>query len=454
MKGLSVSFCVLLAACSGDPSPDDKDTGTPDTGTDTGDTQPVVSCPEPTSGPTIHDTVIEADEVWRADEGPHLVAQWVTVRSGATLTVEPCVTVEFAAGKGISVAYPTSPNTGSLVAEGTAEQPIVFRGQDGARWGHLYFAAGATGRLAHVTLEGGGSDDLTGATLLVQGDSTFPTKRDLLVDTVTIRDSLGVGVHIDRLAGFADGSQDLVVTESGSDEFPWAMYIDEHAIDTLPRGTYTGNTRDAIFVDPTSHLEEDSLVKNLGVPYVVGTFAADSLVIGGGSQSPLVTMTVEPGVRMEFYPGTALEIEHYTGPFEASGALVAEGTAEQPIVFTSASEPPAPGDWQGLAFGGIARDDNSLKHVHIEYTGADCGCIYSTCSAIDAFEGAVIFSQQPPRAFVEDSVIRHGSSHGVVLGYLGTTVDFKEGLTFDDLAGCPQTLPALNECPDPRPACE
>jgi hypothetical protein len=225
-----------------------------------------------------------------------------------------------------------------------------------AKWAIWYFAAGSTGRLSHVTLEGGGSDDLAGSTLLIQGDSTFPTRRDVFVDTVTIRDSLGVGVHIDRLAGFA-GSTDLVVTESGSAEFPWAMYIDEHAIDTLPRGTYTGNERDAIFVDPSFHFEEDVLVKNLGVPYVVGTFPTDSLVIGGGSESPPVTMTVEPGVRMEFHPGTALEIEHYTGDFEASGALVAEGTAEQPIVFTSAAEipsrnvsEPAQTCWPGLRF--------------------------------------------------------------------------------------------------------
>jgi hypothetical protein len=383
------------------------------------------------------------------------VSQWVTVRNGATLTIEPCATVEVEAGKGISVAYPTSPNTGALVARGEQDRPIVVKGKDGARWGHVLFAPGATGDLSHVTFEDGGSEDLLGATVVIEGDGTFPMKRDVRVDAVTISGSRGVGARLDRLGGFADGSKDLVVTDSGNEEMPYALYIDEHAIDTLPRGSYTGNARDAIFVDPDFHLEEDVTMKNLGVPYVVGTFPGDSLVVGAGLGKPVVTLTVEPGVRVDFHPGTALEIEHYTGSEAASGVLVAEGTREQPIVFASAADQPQAGDWQGLAFGGIPSGDNSLKHVRIEHTGADCGCIFLSCSAIDAFEGAVIFSQPPPRAFIEDTVIAHGSSHGVVLGYAGPLVDFKPGIVFEDMDGCEQTLPVeVGTCPSPKPSCK
>lgn len=436
----------LSAACDPESSP---------AGEDGAGGEAPNACRAPTAGPTFHDGVIEADEVWRAEDGPHVVSQWVTIRSGATLTVEPCATVEIESGKGLSVAYPTSPNTGALVARGEEDRPIVFKGRDGARWGHVLFAPGATGDLAHVTFEDGGGEDVLGATVVIEGDGTFPQKRDVRVDHVTIRGSRGVGARLGRLGGFADGSDQLVVTDSGDEESPYALHVDEHAIDTLPRGAYTGNQRDAIFVDPDFHLEQDVTMKNLGVPYVIGTFPGDSLVVGSGLGDAVVTLTVEPGVRAEFHPGTALEIEHYTGPEAASGVLVAEGTAEQPIVFTSAASPPDPGDWQGLAFGGIPSASNSLKHVRLEYTGADCGCIFLSCSAIDAFEGAVIFSQPPPRAFIEDTVIAHGSSHGVVLGYAGPLVDFKDGITFDDLDGCEQTLPVEDgTCPNPKPACK
>ncbi|NUP05439.1 MAG: hypothetical protein HOW73_05190 [Polyangiaceae bacterium] len=453
MKSIFASIGIVasltMIACGDSAQSDDGEGGSGGTGG--GES---VACPVPTAGPTIHDSVIEEDEVWRAEDGPHIVDQWVTVRNGATLTIDPCATVQVAAGKGISVAYPTSPNTGMIVAEGDAEHPITFEGKDGARWGHILLAPGAKGSFAHATFDNGGSEDTAGATLVIRGDGTFPTKRDVFVEDVTIRRSKGAGVHIDNLAGFADGSNNLTITESGDETTPYPMYIDEHAIDTLPRGSYTGNLDDAIFVDPAFHLEEDVTMKNLGVPYVVGTFPADSLVIGAGFDSPVVTMTIEPGVHIEMHPGAAFEVEHYTGPEAASGVLIAEGTAEDPIVFTSAAATPAAGDWQGLAFGGIPSANNSLKHVRIEYTGADCGCIFVSCSAIDQYEGAVVFSQQPPSAFIQDSVIAHGSSHGVVLGYLGDRVDFKPGITFEDMGGCDQTLPSGESCPDPKPACE
>ncbi len=52
---------------------------------------------------------------------------------------------------------------------------------------------------------------------------------------------------------------------------------------------------------------------------------------------------------------------------ETLGALVAEGTADQPIRFTSAQRfaNPLPGDWQGLTF---APDSyGSLQHANIEF---------------------------------------------------------------------------------------
>lgn len=422
------TFTLALVAC--EPVPD----------------APAAACPAPRHGPTIHRSSIERDEVWRADEGPHIVAAQVRVRAGATLEIEPCAVVQLEADTGIDVAFPGTPTTGTLLALGTAERPIRFEGRAGAAWNHLRIDTGATARLAHVTLEGGG---VQGATIVVSGDGTRPTHHNLFVDTVTVRGSRGVGIRLERDAGFIAGSQDLTVVDAES--FP--LVIDEHGIGSLPRGAYVGNGDDRIFIDPTGALTESATMKELGVPYLVGNFGADHLVVGGGFDTPLVTLTVEPGVRVEFFPGTALEVEHSTGDKAASGVLVAEGTAAAPIVFTSAQAVPARGDWRGIAFGGVPQAGNRIAHARIEYTGADCGCILSTCSAISEFEGAVIFSQQPPSAFISDTVIAHGKGHAVVLGYLGALVDFRDGIAVEDVAGCEQTRPAENVCPAPRPAC-
>lgn len=459
---LLLALCPFSVACSDDAAGTDGQGGEAPDEELPPDTEPdpqTQKCPVPTQGPTIHTAgAIEADETWSADAGPHIVEGFVSVRAGATLTIEKCAVVQFEDEyAGLTVAFPGTPTTGRLVAEGTKDLPIRFEGLEGARWGHVLIDAGGSASLAHLTISDGGGYDPRGATLVVNGNSSLPTKRDVLVDHVAVKKSLGAGVVLDRMGGFADGSSELVVTESGSeDKLVYPVYTDENGIDTLPRGSYTGNKADKIYVNPTSHLAEDSTMKNLGVPYFIGSFGDDDFVVGGGAASAteFTTLTIEPGTRIEMFPGTSFKAEHYTGDFLASGAIVAEGTEAEPIVFTSGAQTPAAGDWQGLWFGGIARTENSFKHVRLEYTGAWCGCILLSCSDIDQFEGAIIFSQEPPRAFFENTVISDAAANGVVLGYLGEMVDVAAGITFEEIGGCRQTLPSAGSCPNPKPACE
>lgn len=409
-------------------------------------------CPAVSGDPIVHTGAIEADETWSA-AAPHVVSGVLSVRAGATLTVEPCAVVEMEETSRIAIASPGTPTTGTIVAQGDEDHPIVFRAQAGGSWGHMLVEAGGAAQLSYVTFEDGGTEDPLGATIVVLGDGTLPAKRNFFVDHVTIRGSKGAGLRMDRVTGFAPGSDALVVTDSGDETTPFPVIVDEYGIDGLPRGDYTGNQEDAILVDANSTLEESGTMRNVGVPYRIGTWANGDLVIGGGSGKSLTTLTIEPGVRLEFFPGTALEIEHITGEFPASGAIVAEGTAAEPIVFTSARTSPAAGDWRGLWFGGIASAQNSMSHVVLEYTGADCGCILVSCSDVDAYEGAMIFSQEPPTAFLSDARIAHGSGHGIVLGYMGEVKDFKAGASFEDMGGCAQTLPTQPNCPNPKPSC-
>jgi hypothetical protein len=412
------------------------------------------ACAPAKGGPTIHDQDVTGYEVWTADGSPHIVEWTVDVVEGGRLEIEPCAVVQFKTGHGLNVAYPGTPTTGSLVAEGTADRPIVFEGLDGVRWGHVLVHAPGTARLSHVTLRGGGGVDLTGASLIIRGDGALPSKRDVFVDTVTISDSLGAGAVVDLVAGFAEGSRNLTIEGSGNDAHPYPLEVSEHAIGTIPTGDYRGNRVDEILIEPMRRLEEDATLRELGVPYRVGNSTVDHFTIGAGSQAEsLTTLTIEPGVTVKMHPSTAFKIEHETGEFPASGALVAVGTADGPIVFTSSSPAPAPGDWVGLTFGGVVREETRLEHVHIEYTGADCGCVLLTCSDVDQFEGAVIMSQPPPTAFISNSVIAYGAGHGFVLGYDGADLDFRSTNAFESLAGCPSTLPRQGACPSPKPSC-
>ena len=100
-----------------------------------------------------------------------------------------------------------------------------------------------------------------------------------------------------------------------------------------------------------------------------------------------VTLTIEEGtiIESDIAEKGALIIER-------GGKIMAEGTAQEPIIFTSGNDFPQPGDWGGIVilgraktnqgeptieggigrqFGGTNDDDNSgvFKYVRIEYAG-------------------------------------------------------------------------------------
>lgn len=436
---LCPSILAVVAALGGcsDPAPAD---APPDAAPDA-----APACP-PALGPTLHRGTIMGDETWRAEDGPHVIEGVLSIRGGGRVTVEPCAVVLLADGAGIDVAFPGTPTTGALIAVGEPGRPIRFGAAGAQGWRQLRADAGAEVRLAHVVLEDGG---VGGATLLVTGAGALPTRTPVAVTDVTIARSRGLGVWLERMAGFTAGSHGLTISGAAGP----AVYTDEHGMGTLPRGSYTGNAIDLIVVDPASRLGESATLKALGVPYRIGTAANDGLVVGLGPGTERVVLTIEPGVRLEVAPGAGIDIERATGPFAASGVLIAEGRADAPIVFTSASAVPAKGDWRGLWFGGRPDPANVIRHARLEFTGADCGCVLVSCSAVTAYEGAVILTQPPSAPFLHDTTIAHGAGHGVVLGYQGAMIDFSDGVEAVDLDGCAQTLPSAATCPSPKPAC-
>jgi len=456
MKNLARSFAllsVLLAACeSSEPAQ-----GTTPPGPSAPAPAEEPSCVAPTHGPTLHAGDIAADEVWTADAGPHVVEQDVTVRSGAKLTIEPCAEVQVAAGKHLHVAYPGTPNKGSLVAVGTAKRPIRVHGKDGARWASLHVETPGTAKLAYVTFENGGGGDFENGTTLNAVGGAEGADPLVFVDHVTINGSLGSGAWMQRGASFAADSKELSITGSGG----YPLELSEHTLDSLPDGKLTGNAEDEILLVPEgsraggSGFLADATIHARSVPYHVGRSIGSSLIIGRRADGKLVTVTVEPGVVMRFVKGGALKVQHFTNDKPSTGALRAIGTADKPIVLTSAATAPAPGDWVGVWFGGVPQPTNAIEHARIEYAGGDCGCILLSCSAITEHEGAIILTAPPPSAFVKSTTFASIAGHGISEGYRGAFVDFRPTNTFD-VSGCAQTRPreTAQACPSPLPACD
>ncbi len=171
-------------------------------------------------------------------------------------------------------------------------------------------------------------------------------------------------------------------------------------------------------VDPTGEVIGGTLTADLTLESNTEYSLNSALIVPEG-----FTLTVEPGVVVKAATGSDVYIAVLQG-----GIINAEGTSSNPIVFTSATSTPNPGDWGGLIllgrapinsvvggdatstseigglpYGGSIEDDNSgiLRYVRIEYSGgaADAASenngfsFYAvgngtTIQFIQAFEGA------------------------------------------------------------------
>lgn len=490
------------------------------------DTEDETDPPPPCTGGTLHDNDF-ADEptVWRACDGPHTILNSYTVGSGGSLTIEPGSEVRLGAGALIEVMDAGS----SLVARGTAAQPIRFLGEASGPWRYLRVASPAFVDLEHVEIADGGGDPGTiayGASVVASGDLTGRLTRPLRLSHVTIRDSVGHGLFTEDAAGLTADSTALVITGCGNDDARLEpVRISAPAAGTLPRAgsDYSGNGSGELLLDPSSSdglplpIVEDMTLPRHPLPWRVGMDdVEDVLQVGdslryryqSGNKVAPATLTIEPGTTLRFARGAGLQISgvievppddpSFVAPTVRSpgGILRAIGTAAAPIVFTSAEEDGAAGDWAGLHFPeGVdpRADDNDswrldaglgggcvaqasgvrfacaptqLDHVVIEFAGAPVLTDAAICIPAvtpPQVRSAITISAGPvSHAFLRDALVTDVNGHAIIRGW-ETSID---GAAFDvawadagneyrRIEGCVQTEPTTDDdcAPDDQLVC-
>lgn len=416
-----------VAACNpSDPTSPAPDGGTPST------------CVAP-SGPVIeHQATITADETWSADS-VHLVTFGFSIKKGATLTIAPCTIVKLKAG------YSITADGGNLVAQGTPSEPIQFVADDPSQpWGSIMVYAPGTAKLAYATLSDlGATSGFAGVEAL--GDQLLPSQEILDVDHVTIKNSQNYGVSLRAGGAFTKTSNALTIT--GGKKSPVRSL--PRLLSNLPVGSYTGNAVDEITIAPENYGDvnyEDVTFHDRGVRYRVGDPNTGTRFWIGPSH---FTLTIEPGVKLAFGAAGLIETKTDKG---STGVLSAKGTAEKPIVFTSASATPAAGDWQGVVFD-AADPGNALDHVEVRYGGGPSGANSFHCEPDGGFskseDALVTIYGEPSSAFVTNSLLSQSKGAGIDLAYTGASVDMRPTNTFEGIGGCKLTTPRpkTGQCP-------
>jgi hypothetical protein len=98
------------------------------------------------------------------------------------------------------------------------------------------------------------------------------------------------------------------------------------------------------------------------VPYVI----AGDISVQDASNSPV--LTIAPGCSLKFNG----DYEFYTG-YTDPGAIVAEGTVAEPIVFSTTVNPKTPGSWDAVGVYYRATSATSFDHCTFEYGGSTAG---------------------------------------------------------------------------------
>ncbi len=88
-------------------------------------------------------------------------------------------------------------------------------------------------------------------------------------------------------------------------------------------------------------------------------------VIDINSEGNGVTLTKAPGTTIKFNLDKAFRVAYYD-----FGKIIANGTAKEPLIFTSSKPSPAKGDWRGLYFySGL--NGSSFQYCQILYAGRE-----------------------------------------------------------------------------------
>jgi len=339
-----------------------------------------------TNGTVVtHSSNVTTDEVWAGDGTVHVVSNPITIVAPGSVTIQPCATVQLAAGAGIDVRGDVASGAvAKLVASGSAidAQPVVFQRADGSQtpsWGRLRgLNKNSIIDLTYAFISGGGnlSGSQLNAVISMTGSSTLPDPV-LRLSLVGISAPAGAAVYLSNAAFVAQS--DLSVTHASDS----VIAMPAMALGTAPDFVSGSDLQ----FQEIKVIENANITDNLSITtHLPIHFKTDGVHVGGLAPNfvPNVTLTLGPGVTMMFEGLTVPPMVTFGDLGQANdknAALVVQGTAAQPVLFTSAKSMRAAGDWAGLWL--ATSNGSQIDHAIIEYAGGDASVGPGSCGPID-----------------------------------------------------------------------
>ena len=375
LSPLGFPFALLLAAAATacDPAPDEN-ADTDDSATDGSDgstTDPDTG--EETSGSSSGGegecVVLEQDDVagdTTLPAGCYDVPFLLNI--DGTLTVEAGAELHFDTLAGLFIL-----TGGELVAQGSADAPVVFEPAATSWMGLEFLGAASAGNLLDHT-------DLRG----VDGDAIRLSASALTVTNSNVADNDGLGLLVSE-----DSDVSVSASTFSGNTAPIELGLEQVA-NLGGDNTLTGNDDDVVLVRRGT-LASDATWVAQGVPLALdGTFdISGDLVLSEGVN---ISMPLDAAI----YVGT-------------EGSLAAEGSADAPVVFGGQED--QPGYWTGISFESKATA-NSLGFAVVENAGS------SQWNGNNITNAAVWLTEES-KVIIHDTTIR-GSGGAAVMALSGS----------------------------------
>lgn len=261
------------------------------------------------------------------------------------LTIDTGTTIAFNTDAGLYIMP-----SGSISAIGMHNKEITFTGVDkvkGAWVGIGIESNDVKNKFKHCIIEYAGSKafDSNGES----GNIVLYSNTYLRLDSTLITNGKSYGINSNY------NNCDLLVENTNINKCSIPFYGNPNQVPSFKSGNFKGNELDIMDLYPFYPIAKSQKWEDIGIPYRIKTYIFD-LTVNNGS-----TLTLAPGVKMEFESGQALYIDG-----EAS-SLIAVGTPEKPIVFTGVSK--APGAWKYIYFSFSSAPLNEISYATIEYAG-------------------------------------------------------------------------------------
>ncbi len=309
-------------------------------------------CEENNDGPgspMLHENLtLREPTLWLAANSPHTIRGHLTIQN-TVLTIEPGTIIKMDPGARILVTG----DVGAIIAEGTLEKGIIFTSaaanpQPGD-WEHIDInGTSAVSSFNFCLIEYGGKNTSRGMLNISNGR--------VRVHHSTLAHAFNMEVKIDNDRGFDGFSNNTLISVNGDAIFMRGRLA--HSLEgdnaiTAPQGS--GIRLSGMAANRIDILQSMSLQAQ-PVPYIV----EDPIRIQDNA-----VLSIEAGAVLRFLPDKEL-IVGYMSP----GGLVARGTEDKKVVFTSASVVPQKGDWGSIRFTEHAMAGSLMEHCVISFAGS------------------------------------------------------------------------------------